>query len=219
MRILVAEDDDDLRRSIATSFEEAGYHVELSSDGIAADVRIGDGGLDAVVLDWMLPRMSGLEICRRARAAGSTAAIVMLTARDDVDDRVLGLDAGADDYVVKPFSITELLARVRSVSRRATSQRSAIYTAGPILVDVAARTVTVSHAIVALTSREFDVLELLVRNRGLVVSRDDIEDRVWGAKFAGTSNVVDVFVRRIRRKIGEAAVLVETVRGTGYRVR
>jgi DNA-binding response OmpR family regulator len=218
VRILVVEDDDDLRQSVATALKEAGHVVEVAADGLTADERIGEGGLDAVVLDWMLPGMSGIEVCRRARDAGSAAAIVMLTARDEVDDRVRGLDSGADDYVVKPFSLAELLARVRSVARRSSSQRSGIYAAGPVRLDVAARIVTVDQTPVGLSSREFDLLELLVRNRGNVMTRGDIEEHVWGARFSGTSNVVDVFVRRVRRRLGDGASVIETVRGVGYRV-
>jgi two-component system, OmpR family, response regulator len=218
VRILVVEDDEDLRQSVTTALKEAGHVVEVAADGLAADERIAEGGLDAIVLDWMLPGMNGVEVCRRARDAGSAAAIIMLTARDDVDDRVRGLDSGADDYVVKPFSVAELLARVRSIARRASSQRRAIYTAGPVQLDVAARIVTVDQRPVGLSSREFDLLELLVRNCGNVMTRGDIEEHVWGARFSGTSNVVDVFVRRVRRKLGDGASVIETVRGVGYRV-
>ncbi len=218
MRILVAEDDEDLRRSVTSALAEAGHNVEATSDGLAADERIAEGGLDAVVLDWMLPGMSGLDVCRRARDSGTSAAIVILTARDDVDDRVRGLDCGADDYVVKPFSLAELLARLRSVTRRASSQRSATYVAGPVRLDSAKRGVTAQGRPIELSAREFDVLELLIRNRGTVMMRGDIEDHVWGARFSSTSNVVDVFVRRVRRKLGESAAIIETVRGVGYRV-
>ncbi|HTJ28505.1 MAG TPA: response regulator transcription factor [Candidatus Limnocylindria bacterium] len=218
MRLLVVEDDADLRASVTTALREAGHEVEAVGDGLSADERIAEGGLDAVVLDWMLPGMSGLDVCRRAREAGSDAAIVMLTARDDVPDRVEGLDSGADDYVVKPFAIAELLARVRSVARRTSAQRSAIFTAGPVTLDVAARTVTVHGARIELSAREFDVLELLMRNRERVMTRGEIEEHVWGARFTSTSNVVDVFVRRIRRKLADAAGIVETVRGVGYRL-
>lgn len=218
MRILVVEDDEDLLRSVSTALREAGHEVEAMGDGAAGDARIAEGGLDAVVLDWMLPGMSGLEVCRRARQSGSDAAIVMLTARDEVGDRVLGLDSGADDYLVKPFSVAELLARVRSVTRRASSQRSVTFAAGPIALDVAARLVTVCGSAVEFSIREFDVLELLMRNRGWVMTRGEIEEHVWGSRFSGTSNVVDVFVRRVRRKLGAAASLVETVRGLGYRL-
>jgi DNA-binding response OmpR family regulator len=218
VRVLVVEDDEDLQRSVATALREAGHEVEATADGLAADARIAEGGLDAVVLDWMLPGMSGLEVCRRARESGSNAPIVMLTARDEISDRVLGLDSGADDYVVKPFSVAELLARVRSVARRASSQRSVTFAVGSLVVDVAARLVTVAGVPADLSAREFDVLELLMRNRGRVMTRGDIEEHVWGSRFSGTSNVVDVFVRRVRRKLGDAAPILETVRGVGYRV-
>jgi DNA-binding response OmpR family regulator len=151
----VVEDDEDLRQSVARALSEAGHAVESATDGVTADERIAEGGLDAVVLDWMLPGMSGLEICRRARDAGSAAAIVMLTARDDVNDRVHGLDSGADDYLVKPFSVAELLARVRSVTRRASGQRSAVYVAGPVRLDVAARIVMVNQTPADFSAREF----------------------------------------------------------------
>jgi DNA-binding response OmpR family regulator len=218
MRILVVEDDADLQASVTTALREAGHEVEATVDGLAADERMAEGGFDAVVLDWMLPGMSGLDVCRRAREAGSDAAIVMLTARDDVPDRVCGLDSGADDYLVKPFSVAELLARVRSVARRASSQRSAMFVAGPVALDVAARSVSVGGAAIELSARECDVLELLMRNRGRVMARGDIEEHVWGSRFVGTSNVVDVFVRRVRRKLRDASPILETVRGVGYRI-
>jgi DNA-binding response OmpR family regulator len=218
VRVLVVEDDVDLRRSVATALSEAGHEVETVADGIAADERIAEDGLDVVVLDWMLEGMSGLDVCRRAREGGSNVAILVLTAKDEVTDRVRGLDSGADDYLVKPFSVMELLARMRSVARRASLQRSVTFTAGPLVLDVAARLVTVRGAPIDLSAREFDVLELLLRNRGRVLTRGEIEEHVWGSRFSGRSNVVDVFVRRVRRKLGDAASIVETVRGLGYRV-
>ena len=218
MRILVVEDDDDLRRSVMRALQEAGHKVEVTADGAEADERIADGGLDAVLLDWTLPTMSGLDVCRRAREGGCTTPIVMLTAHDEVADRVSGLDAGADDYMVKPFALAELLARVRSVTRRGSSQHSATYRAGPVLLDVSAHLVTVRGAPVELSMREFELLELLMRNCDHAMTRGEIEEHVWGSRFSGTSNVVDVFIRRLRRKLGSAGTAVETVRGMGYRI-
>jgi|SRR5579872_198159 len=217
MRILIVEDDRTLRDVIARALSESGYDVTIAGDGARGDALAAEGGFDAIVLDWMLPGMAGIEICRRLRDAGDHTAVLMVTARDEVDDRVLGLDAGADDYVVKPFHVHELLARLRSVIRRAGSQRSSRYLAGDVVVDVRARTAAAAGETLDLTAREYDLLEFLVRNAGIALSRELIEEHVWGSRFESASNVVDVFIGRLRRKLGENGVCIETLRGVGYR--
>ncbi|MBC5823521.1 MAG: response regulator transcription factor [Candidatus Eremiobacteraeota bacterium] len=220
MRILVVEDDTHLRLLLERIFLEAGYDVEAAQDGTAADALAARGGFDALVLDWMLPGMDGSEICRRLRDANDATPVILFTAKDAVHDRVAGLDVGADDYIVKPFHVDELLARVRTVIRRAGTQRRALYKAGALQLDVGARTAKVGEDDVDLTAREFGLLEYLVRNTGLGLSRAQIEEHVWGSQFVSSSNVVDVFVRRLRRKLGSFGRKgIETLRGYGYRLK
>lgn len=217
MRVLVVEDDVSVRDVVARALGESGYDVVVAGDGLRGDTLAAQGGFDAIVLDWMLPRMAGLELCRRLREAGDQTPVLMLTARDEVDDRILGLDAGADDYVVKPFHVRELLARLRSVIRRTGSQRSSRYSSGSIVVDVRSRSVEIAGAPLELTAREFELLEFLVRNTGIALAREHIEEHVWGSRFESASNVVDVFVGRLRRKLGDEGASIETLRGFGYR--
>jgi two-component system, OmpR family, response regulator len=219
VRVLVVEDDEELRSILVRALAEAGYGVEQAADGTAGDELAAQGGFDVIILDWMLPGMSGLDVCRRARSAGDQAAILMLTARDELSDRILGLDAGADDYLIKPFYLEELFARLRSIVRRGTAQRDVTYSAGPITIDMRGFEARVNGQNVELTAREFGLLELLMRNANTVLTRDAIEERVWGAQFESSSNVVDVFIRRLRRKLGQAGSAIETVRGRGYRIR
>ena len=217
MRVLIVEDDAPLRGVMARALRESGYEAETAGDGAQGDALAAAGGFDAIVLDWMLPEMAGLEICRRLRESGDTTPVLLVTARDELDDRVLGLDAGADDYIVKPFHVRELLARLRSVIRRAGSQRSSRYTAGDVVMDVRARTASAAGEPLELTTREYDLLEFLVRNAGIALARERIEEHVWGSLFEGASNVVDVFIGRLRRKLGAQGEAIETLRGFGYR--
>ncbi|TAM57988.1 response regulator transcription factor [bacterium] len=217
MRVLIVEDDAPLRGVIARALRESGYEAETAEDGAQGDALAAAGGFDAIVLDWMLPQLAGLEICRRLRESGDTTPVLLVTARDELDDRVLGLDAGADDYIVKPFHVRELLARLRSVIRRAGSQRSSRYTAGDLVVDVRARTASAAGEPLELTAREYELLEFLVRNAGIALPRERIEEHVWGSLFESASNVVDVFIGRLRRKLGEQGESIETLRGFGYR--
>lgn len=218
MRVLVVEDDDQLRHILVRVLTENKYDVEQAADGVSGDLLAADGGFDVMVLDWIMPHMSGLEICRRARAAGNEAGIIMLTAKDDIRDRIDGLDVGADDYLTKPFNVDELLARVRAVARRGTAQRSAIFTAGRLSLDTRTRRVFIDGVDRELTTREFDLLAYLLRSGASVATRSAIEDRIWGSRFEPTSNVVDVFIRRLRRKLGACGAMIETVRGSGYRL-
>jgi two-component system response regulator MprA len=220
-RVLVVEDDADLARALALELEHAGYAVRVERDGPAA-LRAGDEWLpELVVLDLGLPTLDGLDVCRRLRAT-SRVPIVILTARTAIEDRVLGLDAGADDYVAKPFSLDELLARVRSGLRRARLREEGhLLRAGDVVLDATARTVTGAGQPIELTRREFDLLEFLMRHPGQALERSTLLSEVWGYDFLGGSNVVDVYVRYLRRKIErpDTPQLIDTVRGIGYALR
>lgn len=218
MRVLVVEDDSQLRDILCRSLKEYGFNVEAAATGTAGDRIAAGGGFDAIILDWMLPGMSGFDICRRLREAGDATPVLMLTARDEIEDRIAGLDAGADDYLVKPFDAGELRARLRAIIRRAGRQHSASYVAGSLGLDVRARRASVQGEDVDLSQREFDLLELFMRNTNVTLSREAIEEHVWGTAFERTSNVVDVFVGRLRKRLGSAGQLIEAVRGVGYRL-
>ena len=202
----------------------------LAGEGLAADVA-GSGGealwmtrahdYDAVVLDVMLPDLDGFEVCRRLRAAGVWSPVLMLTARDSVDDRVAGLDSGADDYLVKPFAFAELLARLRALARRGDTGRPTVLTVGDLRLDPATHEVTRSSRPLALSAKEFALLETFMRRPGEVLSRLHLLEHAWDFAYDNRSNVVDVYVRRLRRKIDEpfGRASLETVRGAGYRLR
>ena len=222
-RVLIVEDEPDIRDLLVFHLEREGYHVTKSKSGAEA-VRLAHASPpDLVLLDLMLPEMDGLEVCRRLRRDPVTQAIpiVMLTARGDEVDRVLGLEMGADDYVVKPFSPRELIARIRAVLRRAQPAPGTVpITVGRLSIDPAAHTVTVGGAPVTLTRREFDLLRALVEARGRVLSREFLLDHVWGYTAAGEieSRTVDVHVRRLRQKLGPEGQRIGTVTGVGYRL-
>jgi two-component system response regulator MprA len=219
--VLVAEDDAAVRRSVERALRFEGFDVVLAADGEEALDAAG-GGPDVIVLDIMMPLVDGLEVCRRLRSAGNPTPILMLTARHEVSDRVAGLDAGADDYLVKPFALEELLARLRALVRRtAPADRGDPVRVGDMLLDPAARTVHRGERRVDLTKTEFDLLELLMSEPGIVMSRERIYERIWGIDFETSSNSLDVYVGYLRRKTeaeGEPR-LVQTVRGVGYVVR
>lgn len=220
MRILVVEDDPDLARLVHDGLERAGHGVDVAESGEAALDDVDDAAYDAIVLDVMLPGIDGFEVCRRLRRRGVNAPILMLTARDAIADRVGGLDAGADDYLVKPFAFAELLARLRALARRPPAAFEPILTAGEIRLDPATRRVWRGDEEIELTRREFAVLDYLMRNPGRVLTRAMIVDRVWDYDFPNSTNVVDVHVGAIRRKLGDTAAdgLIQTVRGVGYRL-
>jgi len=220
-RLLVVEDDHDLARALSLELEHAGYTVRVVGDGPTALQAGLEWRPELVLLDLRLPTLDGLEVCRRLRAE-TRAPILIVTARDAVQDRVAGLDAGADDYLVKPFSLEELMARVRAALRRARMREEGQeLQAGDLILDAAARTVTRGGEKIVLTRREFDLLECLLRHSGQVLGRDTLLQQVWGYDFLGGSNVVDVYVRYLRRKIerDDRPALIETVRGVGYALR
>jgi two-component system response regulator MprA len=221
-RVLVVEDDAAVRRSVERALSFEGYDVVTAEDGIKGLVAIAEKVPDAVVLDVMMPSLDGLALCRRVRSAGDRTPILMLTARHELDDRVAGLDAGADDYLVKPFALEELLARVRALLRRSAPEgESHVHRVGDLVLDPAARTVRRGNRSVDLTKTEFDLLELLMLNARIVLSRDTIYERIWGIDFETTSNSLDVYVGYLRRKTeadGEER-LIHTIRGVGYVVR
>jgi two-component system response regulator MprA len=221
-RILVVEDDAAVRRSVERALGFEGYEVMTAEDGNKGLIAIAERAPDAVVLDVMMPGLDGLTLCRRVRAAGDRTPILMLTARHELDDRVAGLDAGADDYLVKPFALEELLARVRALLRRTTPvDDPQTLRVGDMVLDPSARTVQRGRRSIELTKTEFDLLELLMRNARIVLGRDTIYDRIWGIDFETTSNSLDVYVGYLRRKTEAAGEprLIHTVRGVGYVAR
>lgn len=222
MHLLIVEDDHRLRRLLGRLLEEDRHVVEVAEDGLSGvDMAVGTSGIEIVILDIGLPDISGLEVARRIRQAGVDVAILMLTARDAVGDRVVGLDAGADDYLVKPFAFEELSARLRALSRRgsAGSRRTQPrLKSGPIELDEATREVIVAGRQVDLSPREFSLLECLLRHAGQTLTRDQLLDQAWPFSVAVTPNAVDAYVHYLRAKLGPASDRLETVRGVGYRL-
>lgn len=229
-RILLVEDEENYRVPLAFSLRRDGFDVVQAADGVAAVEAFeaaggaGGGAIDLVLLDLMLPRLSGIEVCRRIRRA-STVPVIMLTARDSEADTVVGLRIGADDYVTKPYSYRELLARVNAVLRRSHGEEQEpaepVLEVGRVRMDVERHEVTVDGEAVAMPLREFELLELFMRHPGRVLARGEIIDRVWGADYVGDTKTLDVHVKRIRAKIevepGEPKLLI-TVRGVGYKL-
>jgi two-component system OmpR family response regulator len=219
MRLLLVEDDPKLSRAISRGLRAEGYAVDVAADGEEA-VRYADvWNYDGVVLDLMLPRRDGIEVCRCLRERGSWVPILMLTARGGVEDRIAGLDAGADDYLPKPFDFGELVARVRALVRRTPQERPTRLQVGDLLVDPATREVRRGQSAVELTKREFAVLEYLARRTGQVVSRDELLEHLWDANYVGSTNIVDVHVGHLRKKLQrpqDRNELIRTVRGVGF---
>lgn len=222
MRILLVDDEPALRQSVARSLRFEGYTVTTASDGREAIDAVESARPDALVLDVMMPRLDGLAVCRWLRASGDRTPVLMLTARDAVQDTVAGLDAGADDYLAKPFAYDELLARLRALLRRtAGPPGEQVLEVGPVRLDPGAWQVTVDGSPVELTRTEFSLLETLMRHRGQVLTRSQLYSSVWGQDLDGTSNTLDVYVGYLRRKLESAGSprLVHTMRGVGYQLR
>lgn len=222
MRILVVEDNVKLAASLKRGLEQDGYAVDVANDGVSGEDLAGQfaGDLDLIILDLMLPKRDGLTVCRNLRKANVPVPILILTARDSVPDRVSGLDAGADDYLPKPFSFHELEARVRALLRRPRTSAGPVLRVGKIALDPTSRQVTVNGREVALTLKEYQFLELFMRHVDQVLTREQMVNNLWSFDYDGFSNVVDVHIKNLRKKLGErkAGAEIETVRGVGYRL-
>jgi len=222
MRVLVVDDERAVRDSLRRALELEGYDVELAGDGEEALERLGENGEpDAVILDILMPKMDGLEVCRRLRREGHRLPVLMLTARDEVENRVAGLDAGADDYVTKPFALEELLARLRALLRRTTGGSGDVLRFADLELDPKTREVRRGGEPMELTRTEFSLLELFLLNPRQVLTRSVIFERVWGYDFGFSSNSLDVYIGYLRRKteVGDRPRLIQTVRGVGYALR
>jgi two-component system, OmpR family, response regulator MprA len=219
-RILIIEDDEAILRFLRRGLAYEGYLVDSANDGESGLVLARDQPPDVVILDWMLPGLDGLEVCRRLRTGGPVP-ILMLTAKDSVSDRVLGLDAGADDYMVKPFSLDELLARIRALMRRAQPARPKVMTFQDLSLDTGTRLANRAGRVISLTAKEYELLELFMRHPRQVLTRDMIFDHVWSYDFGGESNIIEVYIRYLRQKleINDEPRLIHTVRGMGYVLR
>lgn len=220
MKILVVEDEPGISSFLRQGLTEAGYAVDVAQDGEEGLAFASVSEYDAMVLDIMLPRMDGMTLLRKLRDQDDTTPVLMLTARDSLDDRVRGLDVGADDYLVKPFAFPELLARMRALLRRPPLQMDTLLQLGDLELDAARREVTRGGSAVELSPREFSLLEYLMRHPGQVLTRTQIAEHIWNFDYYGGSNVVDVYIGYIRRKIagGDGSGLIQTVRGVGYRM-
>ena len=222
MKILVVDDERAVRESLRRALELEGYEIELAGDGSEALYRLeSTEEPDAMILDVLMPGVDGLEVCRRLRGSGSRLPVLMLTARTEVEDRVAGLDAGADDYVTKPFALEELLARVRALLRRRSDDGDELLRFGDLELDPGTREVRRGERPIELTRTEFSLLELFLRNPRQVLTRSVIFERVWGYDFGFGSNSLDVYIGYLRRKTeaGGEARLIHTVRGVGYALR
>jgi DNA-binding response OmpR family regulator len=221
MRILAIEDNRRLSAALKQSLTDAGYAVDVAGDGAEGEAFAEAAPYDAIILDVLLPVKDGLAVCRALRARGVTTPVLMLTARDTIEDRVRGLDSGADDYLVKPFALNELLARLRALLRRDAPRKGGILEVADLRLDPAAHLVERAGRSVDLTARQFALLEYFMRHPNQLLTREMIESHLWSYDYEGTSNVVDVYVRRLRRQIDEpfATPLLETVRGVGYCLR
>lgn len=220
MRVLVVEDEASIADFLQRGLAEAGYAVDVAEDGEEAVSWVETAPYDLVVLDRMLPRRDGLSVCRELRGRGLRMPILMLTARDTVDDRVAGLDAGADDYLVKPFAFAEVLARMRALLRREPLTHAPILQISDLAIDTTTRAVTRNNIPIMLTSKEYSLLEYMARHVNHVLTRDMIAAHVWDYSFDNITNVIDVHIRALRRKIDEPFEhkLIHTVRGAGYRL-
>ena len=221
MRILIAEDEEDMNRLIKKSLEKEGYGVDACFDGKEALYYLEHTDYDAAILDIMMPEADGLTVLKAIRKKGLDLPVMFLTAKDSIPDRVLGLDSGADDYLIKPFDFDELLARVRSMTRKRTPHTSSAITIGDLTLDTGIHTVTRAGKTIELSSREYSILEYMCMNPGIVLSREKIEDHIWNYDYSGGSNVVDVYISYLRKKIdgGQPHKLIRTVWGAGWMIK
>jgi DNA-binding response OmpR family regulator len=220
-RILIVEDEEKLAQFVQLELTYEGYEVSVAHDGLSGLMAARDQMPDLIILDWMMPGLSGVEVCRRLRQTGSTTPVILLTAKDEISDRVEGLDSGANDYVVKPFSIEELMARVRAHLRHLHPQEADQLVYADLVLDRKSRQVRRNQRPIELTAKEFDLLDYLMTNPRQVLTRDRILEEVWGYDFMGDSNIIEVYVRYLRLKLeaeGEPR-LIQTVRGVGYVLR
>ena len=219
-RVLVIEDEERILQFLQRGLTYEGYRVDVAADGPGGLALARENPPDVVILDWMLPGMDGLEVCRRLRAGGPVP-ILMLTAKDSVGDRVQGLDAGADDYLVKPFAFDELLARLRALLRRATPASPEVLKFADLSLDTGTRQAFRGERAIDLTAKEYELLELFIRHPRQVLTREVIFDRVWGYDFGGESNIIEVYIRYLRQKTeaNNEPRLIRTVRGVGYVLR
>ena len=218
MRLLVAEDEKQLNRLITRTLEEAGYSVDSVFDGEAALDYLEAAEYDLAVLDIMMPKLDGIAVLKHYRSRGGKTPALFLTARDGIDDRVQGLDSGADDYIVKPFSFDELLARIRAVVRRSAARADNVLTEADLVLDLSSHRVTRSGREIELSSKEYQILEYLMINKNQVLDREKVRSHIWSWDYDGQSNVVDVYISILRKKIddGFEPKLIHTVRGSGY---
>ena len=221
MRLLLAEDEPDLNRILTKKLSSEGYSVDSCTDGRSALDHLQSTDYDGAVLDIMMPGMDGFELLKRLRSSGKNTPVLFLTARDSIADRVKGLDLGANDYLVKPFSMAELLARVRALTRSSFGAVSSILKASDLTLDTASRSVSRGGLHIDLTAKEYELLSYLMHNKNIVLSREKIEDHIWNFDYEGGTNVVDVYISYLRRKIDDGfdEKLIRTVRGSGYMLK
>lgn len=221
MRVLLAEDEKSLNRIMVKQLKSAGYSVDSCFDGAEAYELICSTDYDAAVFDVMMPLMSGFEVVRKIREQGIDTPVIFLTARDSIEDRVTGLDIGADDYLVKPFSFEELSARLRVMTRKKYGGKTGVITVEDLTIDTASMRVERGGREISLSAKEYELLRYLASNRGVVLSREKIENHIWNYDYEGGTNVVDVYIRYLRKKLdeGEERKLIHTVRGAGYVIR
>ncbi len=221
MRVLVVEDQKDLNEIISRKLTSEGYSVDSCFDGEEAEDFLRCAAYDAIIMDIMIPGKTGIGVLRDLRAAGDKTPVLLLTALGTVDDRVAGLDSGADDYLVKPFDFDELLARVRAMIRRGSGIADNVIRAGDLTMDIASHTVFRGDEPLSLTAKEYSILEYLLQNKGRVLSRDKLSNHIWNYDYDGASNVIDVYVHHLRKKVDGSREdkLIETVKGVGYIIR
>ena len=221
MRILVAEDEKDLNQVISKHLQREGYNVDSCYTGEDALTFLESGTFDIAILDVMMPLLSGFDVLRNIRQKNISTPVLLLTAKDSVQDKVYGLDIGADDYMVKPFSFDELLARLRVLTRQAAGARKNVLTVEDLVLNIKTRTVTRAGQIIQLSAKEYEILAYMMRNAGTVLTRKQIEDHAWSLDYTGGTNAVDVYIRYLRKKIDEChkTKLIQTIRGVGYTIR